>query len=254
MAKQLSSPLKVDRLKQILDLVTSKKRVALSELESLLAVSRITIQRHLVELESRGLLKRFHGGAMSIDFSQNLTDHAIRKSINVEAKKALAAKAVSLIKPGMYVGLDASSTADYLSEQILPSGITIVTCGVDAFLNLSKMSDVNPILSGGRLNRATSNLSGPEAVDIIKKFHYDIAFISVEWLNPARGFFDLYDDEVQVKQALMAAASRVAMLVDQSKVAEKGGVRVCGIDDVSYLITDDPANKQLKNLFKEKLL
>jgi DeoR/GlpR family transcriptional regulator of sugar metabolism len=251
--EERSAGLKVDRLKQILEMVNRRKRVALAEIEQMLEVSRITVQRHLVELEARGLIKRFHGGAMSLDFSENISDHDVKKTINVDVKRSIAAKAAKLVKPGMVIGLDASSTVHYLSEQILATGVTAVTCGIDTFTNLAQSTGVTPILTGGRLNRQTKNLAGPETIEALRRYHYDLVFISAEWFDPKRGFFDPYDDEAQVKRALIESASKVAMLLDSSKIGSRGGVRVASIDEVSCMITDNPSDRRLKSVFGSKL-
>ena len=246
--------LKVDRLRQILDMVNARKRVALSEIEESLSVSRITVQRHLVELEKRGLLKRFHGGAMSLNFMEPLVDHSFRKTLNIQSKRLMAAKASRLIEQGMYIGLDASSTVYYLSEELMVPEVTAVTCGMDTFANLTKKGSVTPVLCGGRLNRDTGNLSGVEAVETLRRFNFDLIFISAEWFDPERGFFDLYEDEILVKRALIAAARKVVMVIDGSKIGARGGMQMCAADEVSLLITDEPSDRRLKNVFKGRLL
>ena len=235
-------------------MVNQRKRVALADIEATLAVSRITVQRHLVELEERKLIRRFHGGAMSLDFSENLSDHTIKKTINVEIKRAIAVKAAALVKPGMFIGLDASSTVHYLSEQMFPSNVTAVTSGIDTFNSLSQNTGITTILSGGRLNPQTKNLAGPEAIETVRRYHYDLVFISAEWFDPKRGFFDPYEDEAQLKRALIVSASRVAMLLDSTKIGSQGGVQVAAIDEVSHMVTDNAQDRRLKGIFGSKLI
>lgn len=252
--KAKSSLLKVERFRRILDIVAAKQRVSLSELESFLDVSRITIQRDLVELENRGQLKRFHGGAMSLDYSESLYDHRVRKTINVAAKRKIACKAAKLIKRGIYVGMDSSTTVYYLSEQILPHDVLVLSCGIDSFSSLSSNSSLTVMLSGGRLKRKTNTLVGPEAVEMIKRFSFDLVFVSAETYVPGKGFFNPCEDEVAVKKALIESSSKTAMLIDVSKIGNTGGIKVCSSKEIDYFITDNPSHKIIKKFLGKKAM
>src|SRR3989339_179329 len=248
------SILKIGRHKRILQAIAGRQRVALSDLESELRASRITIQRDLVELENRGLLKRFHGGAMSRDYAGNLYDHTLRKTLNVDIKRKIAAKAANLIKPGAHIGMDASSTVYYLSECMFPENIQVLTLGVDTFAKLSEHPHVQLVLAGGRLNRMTNTLSGSEAVSVIRNYHFDLCFISAESFVPGFGFVDPYADEIMVKQALMKASEKTVILLDSSKITQSAGLVLCSADQVDHLVTDNPLDKELKKIFKGKIL
>ena len=247
-------PLKIDRYKKIISLVNTNKRISLAELEKSLEASRITIQRDLVELETRKLLRRFHGGAMSMEYSEGLYNHDLKKSENAAAKKEIAEKAVSLVKEGFYIGLDSSSTVYYLSETIFAGNVLAVTTSIDTFNNLASRDDIQAVIAGGRMNRKTGMLSGPETVELIRKFRFDRVFLSVHSMIADHGFFDLYADEVQVKRAFIESAKETVMLIDSSKMAEINGIKVCDFDEVDFLVTDKPEKFGLRKIFKNRLL
>jgi DeoR family transcriptional regulator, fructose operon transcriptional repressor len=253
MSKENSS-LKIDRFKKILNTVNSNKRISLAHLEKILDVSRITIQRDLVELENRKLIRRFHGGAMSLEFSDTIYSYDQHKNVNVAEKKTIAEKAVALIKEGQYIGLDSSSTVYYITEMIIPRNVFVLTSNISAFNNLITREDIQVMLAGGRLNKQTRTLVGPELIDLIRKIHFDIVFISAEACIPVLGFFDPYAEEVQVKQALMESSNATVALVDSSKMTKTNGIRICGVEEIDYVITDKPTDKSLKSIFKDKLL
>jgi DeoR/GlpR family transcriptional regulator of sugar metabolism len=247
--------IKIDRFKKIISTVNSNKRVSLLHLEKLLNVSRITIQRDLVELENRKLLRRFHGGAMSLEYSEDLYDHDLKKSINVAAKKIIAAKAAPLIREGAYIGLDSSSTVYYLSETIFAGNVLVFTCSIDSFKNLLNRDDIQVVLAGGRMHKKTRTLSGPEIIEMIRKFHFDMVFISAESYIPETGFFDHHAEEVQVKRALMESANTTVMLIDSSKVAATAnGIKVCDMAEIDYIVTDKPEKSGLKNIVSSKII
>lgn len=253
MAQAIPS-LKVDRFKKIISLINAEKRVSLAEFENILHVSRITIQRDLIELENRKLIRRFHGGAMSFDFSKDLYDFNLKKSINIEAKRVIAAKANRLIQENYHVCLDSSSTVYYLSETIFPTNVLAVTSSIDSFRNLSTREDVQVILAGGRINRTSNTLNGPEAMATIRNFSFDLAFISAEFFIPARGFFDPHRDEAQLKRTIIECSRKKVMLIDSTKLTEGPGIQICSNDEIDYVVTDKPEHPSLKKIFRDKLL
>ena len=48
--------------------------------------------------------------------------------------------------------------------------------------------------------------------------------------------------EVPVKRALIAAADQVVLLADRHKFPGTGSLRVCGIEDIDVLVTNDGAD------------
>lgn len=253
MANNIPS-LKVDRLKHILSLVNSRKRISLAELENTLKTPRITVQRDLIELENRNLIKRFHGGAMSIDFSNDFYDFDQKKSVQVEAKKKIAAKANALLQEKSAVCLDSGSTVYYLSETLFPANLLVLTCSIDAFRNLSNREDLQVVLAGGRLHRKTATFYGPEMLAMIRKFHFDCAFISAKSFIPGRGFFDPHEEAVAVKRALIESSDSTILMIDDSKVVNSTGICVCENSEVDLVITDNPENSPLKKIFKDRLI
>ena len=249
-----SPSLKIDRLKQILGLINSRKRISLTELEKTLHAPRITVQRDLVELENRKLIRRFHGGAMSIDFSSDFYNYDQKKSVQVEAKKNIAAKANKLLHEKAAICLDSSSTVYYLSETIFPANMMVLASSIDAFRNLSSREDVQVVFAGGRLHRKTATFYGPEMIAMIRQFHFDYAFISAEAFIPGRGFFDPHEEAVAVKHALIESSEKTVMMIDTSKVKTGSGIRVCDSDDIDFVVTDNPGTSPLRKIFKNRLL
>jgi DeoR/GlpR family transcriptional regulator of sugar metabolism len=249
-----TSSLKVDRQKQILALINVRKSISLSELEDQLNAPRITIQRDLIELENTKLIRRFHGGAMSNDYSRDFYNYEQKKSVHVAAKKKIAEKANALLKHRKAVCLDASSTVYYLSETMLPVDLTILACSIDVFRNISGREDIQAVLAGGRLNSKTGLMYGPEMISIIRKFHFDCAFISAEAFVPGRGFFDPHEDAVEVKRALIESSEKTIVMIDSSKVVSGAGICVCENDEVDIVITDDPEISPLRKVFQDRVL
>jgi len=105
------------------------------------------------------------------------------------------------------------------------------------------------------MHKKTHTLSGPEIVEMIRKFHFDTVFISAESYIPEIGFFDPHAEEVQVKRALIESSNQTIMLIDSTKIAAKAnGIKVCDIQEVDFVVTDKPEKSGLKNIFKNKII
>jgi DeoR/GlpR family transcriptional regulator of sugar metabolism len=95
---------------------------------------------------------------------------------------------------------------------------------------------------------------GPEMISIIKKFHFDCAFISAEAFVSGRGFFDPHEDSVAVKRALIEASDTTIVMIDSSKALAGTGICICENSEVDIVVTDDPDKSPLKKVFKDKLI
>ncbi len=246
--------LKIERHRAILSLLEEKTSTTLMELESFLNCSRITIQRDLIELDKKDLLKRVHGGATLRDFNLASYGHDKRLLINSDKKKKIAKKAVSLIRPKMYIFMDASSTSYFLSENIFPDNVMVVTSGIDTFLNLQKNKNIQAVLTGGRINQLNRTLVGSEAISIIKQFHFNITFFSADSIIKEKGVYSSDEYAAAVAEAGIEHGDKKILLFDSSKVNAKGGAKVCDIDVIDSIVTDDTGNSYILSIFKGKIL
>jgi DeoR/GlpR family transcriptional regulator of sugar metabolism len=89
---------------------------------------------------------------------------------------------------------------------------------------------------------------------MIRNFHFDLAFISSEAFVHGRGFFDPHEEEVEVKRALIESSQKTVMMIDSSKMAPAAGIRVCGNDEIDFVVTDNPKKSPLRKIFKDRLL
>ena len=86
-----------ERQEQIVVLLNRHGKVLVKELSEQFNVTEDCIRKDLAALEKKGLLKRTYGGAVSPRSNTHIFEVKGRKSENVAAKRAIAAKAVQLI-------------------------------------------------------------------------------------------------------------------------------------------------------------
>ncbi|HWY87340.1 MAG TPA: DeoR/GlpR family DNA-binding transcription regulator, partial [Gemmataceae bacterium] len=98
-----------ERRQRVLDLVSERGFVGLTDLAQVMEASESTIRRDLDYWDQRGVIRRTHGGAMF------LTDSALpaleeRSSRELEEKRIVAGAAAARIQDGDAILLDGGTT------------------------------------------------------------------------------------------------------------------------------------------------
>ncbi|MBP2855702.1 DeoR/GlpR transcriptional regulator, partial [Acinetobacter baumannii] len=108
--------LKLERHQKILDLLNAEQKVIASDLSQRFNVSEDTIRRDLKDLDSQGLLKRVHSGALRV--GPPITNFNYRETVASEQKTALAHKALPFLKEESVIIIDGSTTNLALAKEI----------------------------------------------------------------------------------------------------------------------------------------
>src|SRR5215470_12289410 len=101
--------LTAERRQQILDRLSTDGKVVASELVVTLGVSEDTVRRDLRELDSQGLVRRVHGGALPPTPTVN-PRFSERRKVDPAGKAAIAAAAAGLVRPGNVALLSGGTT------------------------------------------------------------------------------------------------------------------------------------------------
>ena len=108
--QQDSIHLAAERQERIHALITERGTLRVDELAEILSVSLATIRRDLLELDRRGLIKRVHGGAMSVRNRVVEPMFDDKTSIASAQKQAIATAAYHDIESNDTIFLDGGST------------------------------------------------------------------------------------------------------------------------------------------------
>src|ERR1051326_7462422 len=103
------------RTEQILRELRQAGSISVEHLCALLSVSVATVRRDLQELENRGLLRRTHGGAVSIEplfYEPFRHDSSFQEQIerHAEEKRRIAVAAADMVQDGETIALTAGTT------------------------------------------------------------------------------------------------------------------------------------------------
>lgn len=226
----------------------------MSDLESLsneLGVSQSTVRRDLESLETRGLVKRTHGGVIWVGERVDGVGATAgrpyafdqRMSYEVDAKRAIARAAAKLVRPGQTVLIDGGTTTFHLAQELLGRSIQLVTNSLpiaNLFLN---DEHVELILTGGLLYPRYGVLLGPMTEQFIGTIHTKTLFMSVAGVNDGI----LYNQNmllVHAEQKMMKQAQQTVLLADAGKFGQQALAKLCELSEVDVVVSDGRLSRE----------
>jgi DeoR family fructose operon transcriptional repressor len=223
---------------RILDLLETQRALKVSSLSSMLGASEASIRRDLERLETAGLLRRIHGGAVSNETAAFEPSIGEKEDQHREAKRAIASAAVELIRETESIFLDAGSTTLEIARALRHRrNLRVVTNGLNLAAELAA-SRVEVIVIGGTLRPETLALVGPIAGGTLSDLHLDKLFLGTNGIDLERGITTPNLAEAEAKRAMLRSAKETILVADSSKFGRAALARICGIERVHSLITD----------------
>lgn len=226
-----------ERFNIILQELKNKGIVSVTELVELLDASESTVRRDLNALHNEGLLKKIHGGAISIGDNTSKHDYKVnvRKTLNIEEKQSIAKKAASLIKDDEVLYLDAGTTTELMIDYIESKNILVVTNGIVHAKKLLERG-IKTFMLGGEVKAVTEAIVGSNAVDDLKKYNFSKGFFGTNGVSNKSGYTTPDINEAMVKCEAIKRCGESYVLADESKLGEVSFITFGNISD-SILIT-----------------
>lgn len=247
--------LTAERHQIILELLTDCGVVDLQGLVHKTAASESTIRRDLALLEEKGLLKRIHGGA-TLPYSKiDEPDMRDKSTKNLQAKKAIAQEAVSLIRDGDCIYLDAGSTVSEMLPYLEAKKVVVVTNGlmhIDALM----AAKIPTYLLGGRIKGNTKAIVGSVAQENLKQYRFDKCFLGINGIDLQLGLTTPDPEEGVLKKIAISLAEEAYVLADKSKFNETFFSKVGEVSE-AILITnnlDEALQKKIMEKTKVKVV
>lgn len=242
-----------ERRAEIVKRVLERGRVDVGDLAEEFGVTGETIRRDLTELQRERLVRRVHGGAVPWRGSVIVPRLEVREGHNVAEKRKIAkAASVEVPQTGSII-IDSGSTALQLADVLdRERELVVVTNHVPIIRSLSTTERPDVIVLGGALRRRTMAFVDETGVDTLRDMAVDVAFIGCDGMSPAHGFTTPYREEVAIKQAMIAAARRVVMMFDHSKIGNEQLFRFADVSEVDVVYTDIGVDTAITELIEEQ--
>ncbi len=220
-------------------------------------VSVVTIRRDLDALERQGLLRRTHGGAVSIEplfYEPFRNDRSFQAQVErlAEEKRRIGRAAAALIKEGEIIALTPGTTTTEVIRGIpFNHKITVVTSTVNVAMELSKRKDLEVFVTGGHLRGEWFSLVGPSAAQSLSNLLIHTLFIGADGIDINRGVTCFSPDEAQLNSTMVKRAQRKIAVVDHSKFGVVAGWCICPTSDLDILVTDTAATDEMIAPFEQ---
>ena len=234
----------LERRTQIADLIKEQRTVKNAELMERFGISIETVRRDLDYLEKQGILRKVYGGAVVAAMLNSEPEYASRFEMNHRQKDKIAKAAAALIRPGDAVYLGVGTTVQAMVQYMKNIGpITVFTNALRTAVELSEIGDCTVILTGGRLRAKELTLSEFPAEENIDHFNLDKAFIGIGGITE-EGISDFHIGEARLHRRMIENAAQSIALADSGKLSLRAMNKVCSLEEIDLVITDDEASMQ----------
>ncbi|MDD9265849.1 DeoR/GlpR family DNA-binding transcription regulator [Paenibacillus sp. GCM10023248] len=241
-----------ERWQRIVQLVNERGSIRVTELSELCQVTEETIRRDLDRLESEGKLMRSHGGAVSVKEAQSEVPFLERETAHADFKNSIAKEAVSHIREGDRIILDASTTAWYMAKLIPDMPLTIITNSMKVALEVSGKEKIQVISTGGLLSPRSLSYVGPLAERSLDMYHVHKLFLSCKGVHIQRGISESTELQALIKRKMISIADETYLLADHSKFGMQSLTQVASWPEIKHVITDGQTPKEDVDRIRDK--
>lgn len=229
-----------ERERQIIELLSERSFISVKELSELLYTSPSSIRRDLTHLEAVGIVRRNYGGAVAVANNAGSAPVSIRSEVNRTAKRAMAKKASVLLRDGMSVLLDDSTSAAAMIEFIAEhKNISVFTNNIDTASASTEKGIMTYLLGGALPANSASVTVGRFALDMLRSIRADICFFSASALSNDGEIFDSTEAHDILRREMLSRADARVFLCDGSKFGRTSIYRVAHASEIDFIVSDD---------------
>jgi len=237
-----------ERLIALDKIIRDTGKVTLEYICDQFGVSYDSARRDLVKLTQLPGIQRIRGGAILEPEKSNALSYVERSQPN-PVKISLAKHAANLTLPHDVVILDTSTLLTELAKQLIHP-LSVITNSVDAFYHLSQNQNIRLCLLGGTFDNFTRAIVGSVAVEQVKSYLIDKAFIGVCALADG-GLSTDSEAESRIKKSMIQQAKYVVLVCEQSKFNKTCLYKVCDWDDIDCIVTDTYPPDNIKDKIEQ---
>jgi len=236
------------RRQKMSDMVLQNGTITVSDLCRQFSVSPATVRLDLSTLEQTGVLKRTHGGALSLKSSGYELTTQEKLTQNVAEKAAIAHAATAFIHSGDAIAIDTGTTGFELAKQLVSfSNLTVVTNDIEIAGFLEANSDFNVLLLGGIIRKHFHCTVGNYVLDALSSLHVDTLFLATNGVSASCTLSTPSVDIANVKRKMIEIADQVVLIADKSKFEHEAFASFANLSELTAVISDAEYPSQLKN-------
>lgn len=241
-----------ERHKYILNTLHKEGFVKVVDIAKKLDVTTVTVRKDLKALEEKGLLYRTHGSASPVN--PHIADRNVKEKekIRTKEKQLIGIFAARLIEEDDSIIINSGSTICAFAEQIEPKGrLTVVTSSIKATSILGEHEGINVSQLGGTLRRSSMSVIGSYTLSFLENITCSKVFLGVDGIDPDFGVTTSNIEEAELNRAMMSVSLKTIVLCDSSKFGRKGFGKICNLDKIDVVVTDEGISPSMCKLLEE---
>ncbi|PRY86573.1 DeoR/GlpR family DNA-binding transcription regulator [Mongoliibacter ruber] len=239
-----------ERHKYILDKLEAQGFVNVADLSKELDVTQVTIRKDLKILEDKGLLYRSHGSATPKSPYVNDKPVQEKKLVKIEEKYRIAQEAIRYINEDDAIIIGSGTTVVSFAQAIPnQQKLTVLTAAMNVTLSLLDAPHIEIVQLGGVVRKSSSSVVGHYAEEMLKQFACSKLFLSADGISLDHGLTTSHMMEAHLNAHMIKGVQKTIVLADSSKFGKKGFGKICNLEDIDIIITD----QGIPELYREKM-
>jgi len=239
-----------ERILKVQELFARQEFVDFEQLCRVFGASKSSIRRDLLELEQKGVVRRVHGGAISLQVRDEGVDFD-RLSGSLHSEKSRIGKlAASLVSDGQTIILGGGSTAVEVAKNLVSKPIQVITNSIPVVQVFWESKQVEVTLTGGYFYPRLGVQLGPICEKMLNSVSAEMLIMGIRGITAA-GISDHNTLIVESLRAMIKSARKVVLVTDHSKFGIDSMVHVAPLTDVDQIVTDSGLDSNFQQMLKE---
>jgi DeoR family fructose operon transcriptional repressor len=240
-----------ERRRCVITAIEQAGTVSVQALADRFHVSKMTIRRDLQLLENEGLIRRVHGGAITLRGSGYEPPFFVRTSQQSEEKARIGQRAAELVAEGDTLVLDVGTTVLELAKHLRRhQNLTVVVTSLQAANELAMHTGIRLIVVGGVIRHPELSIVGSLTERMLREFYFDKAFIGASGVS-MEGITGFNLEDSLVKSVLVQRARQRILLVDHTKFESTAFRFVAPLSCIDTIVTGAAINPAIAAKLRE---
>lgn len=229
-----------ERHQEISNTIKVNGKITIAEITGKFGISNESARRDLRLLEQKGMCKRTHGGAISLE------QVSVRPPVNrnfdnmpiFDNYREISLAAVKKIRENDTVYLTGGSFG-YIMVSFLPRDIhyTVIANSVDIGKELRSFDNIDVYITGGKM-RQSGALLDSLANEFVSRLHFDLCFITGAGLTAEFGLSNSTDETATFQRTIIKNSRKKCLVIPSAKIGVDSFIKVCDVDAFDSIITD----------------
>jgi len=247
------------RVEILRNLLAAQGFLSIAEVMAATGVSAASARRDAGRLAAAGYGERVYGGVQALGgaLSRGMTQASlgtqsfdVSRAVNVEAKRAIARRAVDLCVDGDAIIINGGTTTFEMAEFLRRTRLKILTNSYPLAEFLIRETQNRVAMPGGEVYREQKIIVAPFDDDATQHYSARIMFMSAISIGP-HGVIEGDPLIARAETKLLRRADKLVVLADASKFAQRGSLVVCPLTRIHALITDRAAPPEALAMLSE---